>query len=481
MKAIRTRTKHRRRGVFLCLIILATLTLLAVSALPVAAADSVVAINESNHESEQLQSSTTSLRPTWSSSSTEVSVVSHGLRVLAAQDELVFTGLCGNEISFTADDIERAMNMSELNYITVTKLPDPSLGTLFVGSTGAAVGQTVSAANLSFLSYAAADDTKPSEATVGFTVNGWGYEMNCRLCLTDKLNYTPTTSLAPRLALSVMTYCDLPMSGTLSAYDPEGDELTFEIVRYASSGRVTLSDKHTGAYVYTPDKSFTGKDEFQYVVRDRYGNYSTAATVSISVDGKPASVEYVDIVDSVYAGSVIRITSRGIMNGTQVGNACYFKPDESISRVEFLVTAMNVAGINEEVLDAAGIKANTHTGFDDNDAIPESMRGYVKLASTRGYIQGKIVDGRTVFAPNESITRAEAAVILSNIIGYANQTAVSAFADVDSVPAWSMQALSSLRSLGVLGCPDGKAGASVVMTRGESAEWLCKTMQLIGG
>ena len=91
------------------------------------------------------------------------------------------------------------------------------------------------------------------------------------------------------------------------------------------------------------------------------------------------------------------------------------------------------------------------------------------------------MDGKLVFAPHESITRAEAAVILSNIIGYANQTAVSAFADAQSVPSWSMQALSSLRSLGILGCPDGNAGASVVMTRGESAEWLCKTMQLIQG
>lgn len=478
MKAMRTRMKHRTRPSFQCLVILAILLVLAVTVcvLPVAAADGVMAINEPETET----SSTTSLRPTWSSSK-QVSVVSHGLRVLAAQDELVFTGLCGNEISFTAEDIERAMNMSELNYITVTRLPDPSLGTLFVGSTGAAVGQTVSAANLSFLSYAAADDSRPSEATVGFSVNGWGYEMTCRLCLTDKLNYTPTTSLAPKLALSVMTYCDLPMSGTLSAYDPEGDELTFEIVRYASSGRVTLTDKHTGAYVYTPDSSFTGKDEFQYVVRDRYGNYSTAATVTISVDAKPASVQYVDISDSVYASSVIRIASNGIMNGTQVGNSCYFKPNENISRVEFLVTAMNVAGINEEVLDAAGIKSNAPTGFDDNDEIPESMRGYVKLASTRGYIQGKNVDGKLVFAPHESITRAEAAVILSNIIGYANQTAVSAFADAQSVPTWSMQALSSLRSLGILGCPDGNAGASVVMTRGESAEWLCKTMQLIQG
>lgn len=437
----------------------------AVAVLPVAAENTML-ISET-----ESQSSTTTSIPKRETAP----VVSYGLRVLSAREEMVFTTLCGNEITFTAKDICRAMNLSELQYITVTALPEPGKGTLFVGSMGASVGQTVSAGSLSLMAFAAANDAKPGDATFRFTVNGGGYDMTCRVCLIDKLNYTPTVALAPAVSLSVNTYKGMPLSGALSSYDPEGDEITYEVVRYARHGRLTLTDKHTGAYTYTPDEGFAGQDEFTYVVRDQYGNYSTAATVSVTVTAPPASVTFADVDDLTCAASALRITAAGIMNGTQVGKDCYFKPTEGISRAEFLVTAMNAAGITAE-----DIKGVTSTDFADNDEIPTAMRGYVAVAAQRGWINGKTVDGQKCFCPNETITRAEAAVILSNIIGYAKQTAVTAFADADKVPTWSMQALTSLRSLGVLVTTDGNADARATMTRGETAEWLCRTMQLMG-
>jgi len=57
---------------------------------------------------------------------------------------------------------------------------------------------------------------------------------------------------------------------------------------------------------------------------------------------------------------------------------------------------------------------------------------------------------------------------------------VSDFADADKVPEWSMQALTSLKSLGVLATTDGTADARGIMTRGDTAVWLCRTMQLMG-
>lgn len=403
-------------------------------------------------------------------------VVSYGLRVLSNREEMVFSGLCGNEVTFTAKDICRAMNLSELNYITVSVLPAPSKGTLFVGSTGAAVGQTISAGSLHLVSFAAADDTKPCDATFRFTVNGGGYDMTCRVCLLSEINFTPTVSLAPAVSLSVSTYKGMPYTGVMSAYDPEGDEITFEVVRYADHGRVTMPDKHTGAYTYTPDVGFAGQDAFSYVVRDAYGNYSTACTVTVTVTNPPSSVTFADIDGLPCAASALRISEAGIMNGTRVGAECYFKPDEGITRAEFLVTAMNAAGLT-----AADVEKLSTTSFADNEDIPASMRGYVALAAQRGHITGKTVGGKLCFVPHETITRAEAAVILSNIIGYARQTAVTAFADADDVPAWSMPAMTSLRSLGVLVTTDGHAEARATMTRGETAAWLCRTMQLMEG
>lgn len=404
----------------------------------------------------------------------EATVVSPGLKVLAAREEMVFSGLCGNEITLTAEDICRAMNISELQYITVKTLPSADDGILYVGSVGAAGGQVISAGSLSSLSFAAADDTKPCTATLSLSVNGSGYDMTCRFCLLPALNYTPTVSLAPEVSLSLETFADLTAVGTLSSYDPDGDQLTYEIVRYASHGRVSLTDKHTGAYTYVPDKGYTGSDAFSYVVRDEYGNYSTSTVVSITVSPRPTQPAFADIENCPAAASILKVSMNGLMNGTTVGGVQYFKPDASVSRVEFLVTAMHAAGITSDDVQTLGAPS-----FADASEIPEGMAKYVSLAVRRGYVMGKEVDGKLCFKPHESISKAEAAVILSNIIGYAKQTTVTAFADADALPAWSVKALTSLKSLGILAPGDGNADAQSTMTREDTALWLDRTIQVM--
>lgn len=401
-------------------------------------------------------------------------VVSYGLRVLAAGEEAVFSGLCGNEISFTVGDICRVMNVSSFSYITITKLPDAGEGTLFAGAVGAREGQVISAGSISYLAFAAADDTKPSEATMRIMVDDSGYEMTCKLCLLDGLNYTPTVSLAPEISLSLQTFSAMTATGTLSSYDPEGDEVTYEIVRYASHGRVTLTDRHTGAYTYTPDKDFVGQDAFTYVVRDNYGNYSTSAVVSITVSARPTTVTYADIEGHRAEADILQISMAGVMNGVRVGADHYFKPTENMSRVEFLVTAMHAAGITAE--DVADQSA---PAFADRDDISPTMQKYVSLAAQRGYVGGKEVKGELCLCPNESISRAEAAVILSNIIGYATKNTVSAFADAEELPAWSVKAMTSLKALGILLPTDGNANPTATITRADTAVWLNRTMRVM--
>lgn len=401
--------------------------------------------------------------------------VSYGLRVLAAREEMVLTALCGNEITFTAEDFSRGLNLSSLNAITIRSLPDPGEGTLFVGSMGAAVGQTVTAGSLSLMAFAAANDAEPCEATMTFSPNGSDYEITCRLCLLEELNFTPTVSLVPAVTLNPVTYRDLPLTSALSAYDPEGDEVTFEIVRYADHGQVSVTDRTTGAYTYTPHRGFVGTDSFTYVARDRWGNYSTSATVSVQVL-PPAAATYADLEGVEAAAAILALSDRGLMNGTRVGNTNYFKPAEAISRVELLVTTMEAAGVSGELLSSYG-----DTPFADNEDIPAAMRPYVSYAAEKGYIHGKTVDGRLCFCPHESVTRAEAAVTVSNIIGYAVQDTVTAFSDRDTVPAWSADAMNSLRALGILTPPDGMANARTLMTRADTASWLWSLLRILGG
>lgn len=402
-------------------------------------------------------------------------VVSYGLRVLADKEEAVFSGMCGNEINFTAGDICRVMNLSSFSYITITELPQAGEGTLFAGAVGAREGQVISAGSISYLSFAAADDRQPCNATMKIMVDDSGYEMTCKLCLVDRLNYTPTVSLAPEISLSLETFSAMTATGTLSSYDPEGDEVTYEIVRYASHGRVTLTDRHVGAYTYTPDDGFVGQDSFTYVVRDSYGNYSTSAVVSITVSARPTAVTYADIEGHSGEADILQLSVAGVMNGVRVGAENYFKPDQTVSRVEFLVTAMHAAGIRNE--DVVGVSA---LSFADTGDISPAMQKYVSLAVQRGYIAGKQVDGQLRFCPDENISRAEAAVILSNIIGYAHKTTVTAFADQEELPVWSVKAMTSLKALGILLPTDGHANASASITRADTAVWLNRTMKVMG-
>ena len=54
------------------------------------------------------------------------------------------------------------------------------------------------------------------------------------------------------------------------------------------------------------------------------------------------------------------------------------------------------------------------------------------------------------------------------------------FVDADNIPAWSERAISSLHTLGILETPDKIAGAGDIITRGDMAKLLNKTMQVIG-
>jgi hypothetical protein len=144
--------------------------------------------------------------------------------------------------------------------------------------------------------------------------------------------------------------------------------------------------------------------------------------------------------------------------------------------VEFLVTALQAAGVTADTVASAKLP-----DFADAEEIPAAMRPYVAYAVEKNYIGGKVRDGQNRFLPNESISRAEAAVVLSNIIGYAVENAVTAFADADALPAWSEEALTSLHALGILDIPDGHARPSEAMTRACTALWLWRTVRLMEG
>lgn len=398
--------------------------------------------------------------------------LSFALNTIASESYMAKSTLKGGRICFDESDFARATNLSSVDSITITKLPPVSDGELRVGSSVLTSSQTLRASSIRLLSFEPKDSVNTSEFY--FTVNGGSTELCCKLYSLEEKNYAPTLSSASKNALEVSTYENVSLYGTLPCYDPDGDSTYIEIVSYPKKGLLTLSNKSTGAYTFTPNEDFTGKDSFVYVARDIYGNYSPSATVSLSVKESSLSTVYLDLVDSRYHNAAIAMTEEGIMSGTQIGSSSYFYPSRELTRAEFTAMAMNAAGINR--LNDNSIS----TSFADDAEIDSALKPYIAAAYELGYIKGVERNGAVYFEPERAITRAEAACLLANMLDAATPTVTPSFNDDGEIPAWAQSSLYAVSAMGIIGST-GEGGNKIsplaCVTRGDGAEILWNFMR----
>lgn len=397
--------------------------------------------------------------------------LSAGLDVLAERAQMTKTGLVGDGISFEATDFERALNVSSLSSITITSLPSRADGILYLGSGEVSEGQVISRENIGYLTFVCGSG-EVRDSAFCFSTDG-AYVMTCNLYLLDSINYSPTLSEVPEEALAVSTYENIAVYGTLSSKDPEGDAVRYEIVTRPQKGLLVLEDVSCGTYRYVPNAGYTGKDSFRYVAVDRYGNYSEARTVSVRVERADGIFVFRDLANSEYHVPAIALTERGIMSSTEIGGEYYFYPSKTVSRAEFLTMAMKTLGIQP---DGTPVK----TVFADDELIPAGVRGYVNAAQKRGYVCGKLgKNGELLFAPDDPITTAEAAVILLNMTEAKVPDAVPVFAEGSTVPTWASEAIYTMASMGVIDAI-GSFDATESLTRGGAAAMLYRLGRLGG-
>lgn len=397
--------------------------------------------------------------------------VSPALCVIAEESSMAMAGIIGNSISFDAEDFSRALNVKKMGAIEITEAPPVSVGELRVGNTVLSSGQTVSASNLSLLSYTASSN-EATRATFRFRPEGCGYDIPCELYLLSEVNSAPTLENVPECYLDVSTHRNITLYGTLPCFDPDGDETRIEIVSYPDDGTLRLTDRATGEYTYTPTAGYSGKDSFVYVARDVYGNYSAAKTVSLSVRKPTVSVCYSDMEGSRAYNSALCMAEAGIMSGTQIGSETYFYPEGSVSRGEFTVMVMHAIG-------ATDVSGFDKTVFADDSDIPEYMKDYIATAYELGYIKGVQNENGLCFEATRSITRAEAAVMLGNILDISTPTVLPTFKDSADIPTWAAPSVYSLHSIGVLNAVGGSISASEELTRADAAEILTSLMNYI--
>ncbi len=267
--------------------------------------------------------------------------------------------------------------------------------------------------------------------------------------------------------LTLTTYRNVAAEGRLSAVDPEGDMVTFQLVDKPARGEVELGED--GAFRYTPYENKKGKDAFTYVAVDSSGNVSAEATVKVTIEKQSTKVSYSDMADSSHQYAALRLAERGVFVGETVGGLYCFSPEESVTRGEFLTMAMTAAGVD-------ALEGVTATGFYDDADIPAWTRGYVSAALMMGAVQGAANDaGQVVFSANQAITAAEAAVIVDRLLAIGDVPTADTFSQ-DLVPVWAYQAVVNMDAVHVISLD---SSLSEPLNRGDAAEMLSAMLDVL--
>lgn len=401
------------------------------------------------------------------SAAEEKASVSPALSIISGNIDMVKTGLCGNEIRFTAKDFEDALGVSELDSVVIISLPSAVSGKLMLGSLEVMKNQTISKANLSALRFVPQSSEK-SECNFVFRAgNAQKYDVTCTIHVIESQNFAPTAAGIDADYFQLMTYKNIAVFGNMIADDPEDDILKYEIVSYPKKGILSVTDKYTGEFIYTPTKNYTGKDSFTYTVTDAYGNRSDVIKMDIKISRSEHGTVFDDLIGQNCHNSAIMLSDLGIMTGKIEGEKNIFDPEGSVSRAEFLVMSMKIAGI-----DISGVSDSAVSVFSDDGNIPSEYKNYVIAAYNMGYIKGYDSDGELVFHPQENVTVAEACVMLNNIINIGKPVTKPVFSDSDSIPSWAEDAISALCAAGIVNTRDGYVMPSEILTRADAAEIL---------
>ncbi len=395
----------------------------------------------------------------------------YGAQVVANDVTMIKTGLIGQKICFNDADFKSALVLDDFDTITVTEIPSSTEGTLLLAGRRVGKGRVIKRKNLGTLVFIPASDTV-NECSFKFTVEGYagGAEIECILKFIDKVNYAPEAGV-DAVEASVTTQESILYYGNMTSSDPEGDKVEYIIVSYPTHGTISVVDKESGRYCYTPIASYTGKDKFRYVARDEYGNYSKPVTVNVRVVERMCQTEYRDMTERDEYNAAVAMTAMGVMAGKLVGDDLYFQPEETVTRAEFVAMAMKCAGIRADSTLAA-------TYFDDDGDIPQSLKGYIATAQRIGLVNGDFKDGQLTFSPNEEITKYEAAKILSNLIGADGEGEESSFTSDSDIPVWARGAVTAMYTLRIFEMTEDMTLTDSV-TRASAASYLYRIMDKV--
>lgn len=359
---------------------------------------------------------------------------------------------------FSAEDFSEAASMDGIYVVS-----SPVAGELRCGLRQISTGDVLSCDALSGLTLSPCGQDCEAELRYRPIVNGTlEPEQVIRVSMFGKEKTVPVCEDG-----ELETYKNIVRIGTLCACDEDGDRLTYQLVRQPKRGTVELHED--GSFTYTPAENKVGKDWFTFTATDPDGQISNEATVKIKIVKPTDAAMYADV-DAETAHTAMWLKEEGIYTGRTIsGNLC-FEPDGSVNRGEFLVMTMKLLGADAE-------DTVLTSGFADEQATPPWMRPYLVSAFRNGMISGTSADDGVVFRPGAAMTRAEAAVMVQNILNLPVPDTKTVFSsEENAVPVWAQEAVSALWEAGM---QLSQENADQPITRRECAELLYQIYRLM--
>ncbi|MBQ6702179.1 MAG: S-layer homology domain-containing protein [Clostridia bacterium] len=399
--------------------------------------------------------------------------LSPALAVIAQDMQMKKCGLSNTPLHLTKSDFEAFFAVDELKAITVSALPSAYEGTLYLGSAPVIANQRIYRNDLNKLRFEPAS-SEVQTASFRFYGNGLSIEssVKCSLYLLDEINTAPVITQDVINSEKVTTQKNIMVYSVLSATDNEDDALSFEVFTAPTHGTVKFTDKENGVFSYTPAFDYVGNDSFEFVVRDIYGNCSEKAKVSIKIEKNTSNAFYSDMIGHPEHLDAVKAANYKIISGKLSDGEMCFYPDQMPTKAEFVRMALKAAGIKKELV-------SVDTGFTDDSDIPTDLKGYVAYATKAGYISGTKTDKGVFFYPNSTFTRAEAAVLLNNILNAECASKTITFNDSEDIPSWATEDVQTLAELKIIESLGGNNYyPNEYITNAQAAKILCRFYEI---
>ena len=265
------------------------------------------------------------------------------------------------------------------------------------------------------------------------------------------------------------------LSASLDANIVSGENVSYAITVQPTHGTVVQSGESGKNYIYTPEKDYHGTDSFSFRLEEGK-KYSNSATVSITIKQDTSNVipfNYIDMKDHWANYSASHLAARGLIIGEEIGNRFYFKPEKTMTRGEFMLFLLAITESNVDAeIDVSKVK------FSDSSSTPDWLLEAAKVAYSRGILKGSAEGEKIYLNLDRTITRVEAATMISNVLGDKDSTKEIKYKDVGMIPSWALKAVKNLSAYKIIqGDAAGTFRPMSKLTRGEAAELSFKLLK----